>query len=456
MLSVLRPAATGLVLAAIAAVPADAAITYIGQAAIPNGTDFSGLTGNLEDGLPGNRLGGFGSGIAYNGTDNTYMLIPDRGPNAVAYPGGAAVDNTISFQSRVEQFRLSVSPGAGPGGSGGSVNYQFVGTKLLTSGNGAALVGLSSSPNRFDPEAIRVGKYGTRVYISDEYGPKLNEFDANTGQLLRSFTMPPGFTIANPNPLGASELPPANTVGRQANRGAESLAISPDGTKLFMATQNPLIQDGALNGSNNRRGVNIRIVQFDIATGQAEKQFVYVLGDGTTAAPNGGRSLGINDMVAINGHELLIVERDGNGGASAAVKRIAKVDLTGATDISNLADPLPQTGLPPGVTAVSKTTLLDLLDPSFGLAGDAFPEKIEGLAFGPDLADGRHILFVTSDNDFLDTPTHVYAFAIGAADINYVAQVFVPEPASLGLLAVGAAGGVVLRRRRARGVRRSA
>ncbi|MBS0641298.1 MAG: PEP-CTERM sorting domain-containing protein, partial [Proteobacteria bacterium] len=95
-------------------------------------------------------------------------------------------------------------------------------------------------------------------------------------------------------------------------------------------------------------------------------------------------------------------------------------------------------------------------DPSFGLAGDAFPEKIEGLAFGPDLADGRHILFVTSDNDFLDTPTHVYAFAIGAADINYVAQVFVPEPASLGLLAVGAAGGVVLRRRRARGVRRSA
>ncbi|MBS0642012.1 MAG: esterase-like activity of phytase family protein, partial [Proteobacteria bacterium] len=321
MLSVLRPAAAGLVLAAIAAVPADAAITYIGQAAIPNGTDFSGLTGNLEDGLPGNRLGGFGSGIAYNGTDNTYMLIPDRGPNAVAYPGGAAVDNTISFQSRVEQFRLSVSPGAGPGGSGGSVNYQFVGTKLLTTGNGAALVGLSSSPNRFDPEAIRVGKYGTKVYISDEYGPKLNEFDANTGQLLRSFTMPPGFTIANPNPLGASELPPANTVGRQANRGAESLAISPDGTKLFMATQNPLIQDGALNSSNNRRGVNIRIVQFDIATGQAEKQFVYVLGDGTTAAPNGGRSLGINDMVAINGHELLIVERDGNGGASAAVKR---------------------------------------------------------------------------------------------------------------------------------------
>ena len=138
-----------------------------------------------------------------------------------------------------------------------------------------------------------------------------------------------------------------------------SVAISPDGKKLFMATQNPLIQDGALNAGNSRRGTNIRIVQFDIESGAAEKQFLYVLGDGTTNAPDGGRSLGINDMVAVNDHEFLIVERDGNAGTAAVVKRVVKIDLTGATDISGIAT-LQQTGVPPGVTPVTKTTFIDL------------------------------------------------------------------------------------------------
>ena len=34
------------------------------------------------------------------------------------------------------------------------------------------------------------------------------------------------------------------------------------------------------------------------------------------------------------------------------------------------------------------------------MVGADFPEKIEGLAFGPDLPDGRHLLLVTNDNDF--------------------------------------------------------
>jgi hypothetical protein len=59
-------------------------------------------------------------------------------------------------------------------------------------------------------------------------------------------------------------------------------------------------------------------------------------------------------------------------------------------------------------------------------------EKIEGMAWGPDLPDGRHVLYVTSDND-LNTanPTQIYAFAIDAsasgANIDYQAQEL-PEP----------------------------
>ena len=33
----------------------------------------------LENGVPGNRLGGLGSGLAYAG-GNTFLALPDRGP----------------------------------------------------------------------------------------------------------------------------------------------------------------------------------------------------------------------------------------------------------------------------------------------------------------------------------------------------------------------------------------
>ena len=43
-------------------------------------------------------------------------------------------------------------------------------------------------------------------------------------------------------------------------------------------------------------------------------------------------------------------------------------------------------------------------------------EKVEGLAWGPRLKDGRQLLYVVTDNDlFPGLPTQIYAFAIDAA-----------------------------------------
>src|SRR5882672_8461972 len=38
----------------------------------------------LENGIPGNRLGGVGSGLAHAG-GNIFLALPDRGPNAKPY-----------------------------------------------------------------------------------------------------------------------------------------------------------------------------------------------------------------------------------------------------------------------------------------------------------------------------------------------------------------------------------
>ena len=79
---------------------------------------------------------------------------------------------------------------------------------------------------------------------------------------------------------------------------------------------------------------------------------------------------------------------------------------------------LPSRGLPPGVKPVRKTLLLDMMESRFNLAGATMPEKVEGLAIGPDLADGRRLLLIASDNDYNPgMPTYVWAFAVDAADL---------------------------------------
>ena len=95
---------------------------------------------------------------------------------------------------------------------------------------------------------------------------------------------------------------------------------------------------------------------------------------------------------------------------------IVKIDITKASDISKL-DRLPAEGIPKGVVPVAKSLFIDMRDQRWGLAGPLFPVKIEGLAFGPDLPGGRHLLLVTSDNDVGDAPTHFFAFAIDSDDL---------------------------------------
>lgn len=375
---------------------AQAEITLFAKGTIAGSAiDGSGLTDVLGDGTPHNRAGGFGSAITYTGVGNRFLATPDRGP----------ADGTVNYLDRMYTLDIPMTPG--------TLTPRLTATVMLKNGEGDNLSGFSALFNsenpadalRFDPEGVRVG-FNRKIYISDEYGPYLYEFDG-TGVRTRAIKLPDSFSISAPSADPSVELS-GNSSGRQVNRGMECLAISPDGTKLYGMMQNALIQDHALDSSLKRIGRYNRIVEVDLRTG-ATRQFAYKLED---------KGYGVNELLAINDHQLLALERDGKAGSSAGFKRIYTIDLTGATDISGVAS-LPEKGdLPVGYTPVTKTQFVNLLDSRFGLAGAAFPEKIEGLAFGPDLADGRHTLLVTSDNDFSVTqPTDIWAFAIDATDL---------------------------------------
>ena len=394
-----------LVLVGLVANSAEAAITLIGAGSIPGSArDQSGLSGILEDGVtPRDQIGGLGSALAYSGTGDIYYAAPDRGP----------ADGASTYEDRLYRLKITLKQNGAYGTNAYTVTPKVLSTRLLKNEKGAVLTGSSEafdathSPasRRFDPEGLRVGACSSEIYISDEYGPSLYRFN-RSGRRAEVISLPRKFGIDAPSANAAEELS-GNAFGRQANRGMEGLAISPDGRKLYGLMQNALLQDGALDSTNARVATNTRLLEIDRATGEI-REFLYRLDDS---------SLGVNEIVAINATQFLVIERDGRAGTAAAFKKIMKIDIASATDIRNIKS-LPATGLPANVVPVSKTLFLDLLNPAYGLAGRNFPEKIEGLAFGPTLEGGQYSLVVSSDNDFKsDTPSRFYVFGIDSADL---------------------------------------
>jgi len=405
----------------------------------------------LENGVPGNLLGGLGSGIAYAGW-NRFVAVPDRGPNAVSYD--AAVDDTASYVNRFQTIRMELLPAGGQGALPYTLVPTLEETTLLHSrtrlvyGSGAGLgVGdgtpaidtrrahyftgrsdnfdatqPSSDPHdaRLDPESIRVANDGRTIFVSDEYGPFVYQFNRLTGERLRTFTLPADFAVTNLSPQGDVEIS-GNSVGRVANKGMEGLAITPDGRTLIGAMQSPLLQDGGTNGRFTR------IVTIDTHCG-ATRQIAYPLTNiGSASKP---KYPTISEIVAVNDHELLVDERDGKGrgdNSTAVVKRLYHIDLEGAADVSGLAGESSLAG-----KAVAKTLFLDVVAEltAHGISANDIPAKIEGVAFGPDLVvDGKleHTLWLANDNDFIakvtdsnhpmgiDNPNQFFVFTVDDA-----------------------------------------
>ena len=447
---------------------AQAAPTLIAIGTLGGTSDLSGLTGRLENGLAANILGGLGSGLAWAG-GNTFIATPDRGPNATAYNAG--VDDTTSYIARYQTLTLNLTANASAG-----LPYMLTptltGTTLLSSatpltyGSGTAF-GLpngapaqntalssyftgrsdnfdatktSTNPNnaRLDPEGVRVSRDGKSVFISDEYGPYVYQFDRATGQRIRSFALPANLAIANLNAKGDTEIA-TNATGRVTNKGMEGLAITPDGTMLVGIMQASLAQD---------KNKVVRIVTIDIATG-ATREYAYQLTTGT----------GVSEIVAINNHQFLVDERDGKGlgdGTVAGVKQLFRIDLAGATEVSGLTGSATHQ-IDLKNAAVPKTLVLDIVSVlnANGITSAQIPAKIEGLAFGNDVVIGgitQHTLFVANDNDFvpgLAGGNKFYVFALSDADLGAPFQPQqIPEPQSLALMLLGlGATGLVKRRK---------
>jgi hypothetical protein len=153
--------------------------------------------------------------------------------------------------------------------------------------------------------------------------------------------------------------------------------------------QSAMLDEGGGNGSVSR------IVKFDTETGEAVAQYAYQM-------KRSGQGQGVSALVAINNDEFLVIERNNRGvgvGADFATadKEVYKINLAGATDVSNID--LDAAGAV--YTKVTKSAqIIDLDANTLAALGNKSPEKWEGLAIGPQLADGSYLLLAGTDNDY--------------------------------------------------------
>lgn len=197
---------------------------------------------------------------------------------------------------------------------------------------------------------------------------------------------------------------PRREYGVRNNLAFEGLSFAPDGRSLWLAMEGPLYQDGA--APTTEAGAHARISRFD-RDGALLAQYAYPL-DPIPHAPAPGRLAdnGLSEILAIDGGHLYAIERSGAqdaGGEFSFHIRLYEMDVTAATDVARL--PALQNA---GYVAARKRLVLDL--DSLRLPK---LDNIEGMAWGPPLANGHDTLvFISDDNFSRDEVTQLLLFEV--------------------------------------------
>ena len=198
---------------------------------------------------------------------------------------------------------------------------------------------------------------------------------------------------------------PAPGRGVRNNLGFESLALTPDARFLFAGIENALVQDGP--EADVESGSPARILRFDRGDDGRRQEFVYPVDPVSRAAAAEGadRINGLADLLALDGERLLALERGFVEGVGNTA-RLYAVSLAGASDVAAL-DSLAGASF----VAAHKSLVID-----FGDLGVPM-ENFEGLAFGPELADGRGTIVVVSDDNF-NPAQEATTFLVFAVDLE--------------------------------------
>jgi hypothetical protein len=234
--------------------------------------------------------------------------------------------------------------------------------------------------------------YGKDILISSEGAidkerslpPELYLF-SRTGEYKDLLLVPEKFLPAK-DPL-------QKLYGSRINKAFESLSTSLDGKTTYLGSEEALFQDGEISTSSY--GSNVRIVVYQNLKTTMEVAYSLEKVEVEKSPGQYPAENGLVDIAAIDDKNFYTMERSYIPSINKNIIRIFKCAITNkTTDISKM-DSL-KVG---SFSAVQKTLVADL-DAYLPKMNPAELDNIEGIAFGPTLANGNRTLIVVSDNNF--------------------------------------------------------
>ena len=319
-------------------------ITFLGEVNFPTGLKFK----NTE-------LGGL-SGITYNGDKQIYYAISDDRSSKTAA-------RFYTLEIDLDRDKISEE----------TVTFIDVTTLLNETGQPFPPLSIDSEGITFTQKSLFISSEGDR---ERQIQPFIREFSL-VGKQLQSLPIPEKFLI-QPN------------SGVRNNLALENLTVTPSKKYLFTATENALIQDGT--EANISTGSPCRILQYDLIKGEAKKEFLYITEPITSTSNNFGdfKTNGLVEIIALDDTHLLSLERSFSLDTGNVIK-LFQVDLSNADNIQKINSLNNQFT---HISPVKKELLSDLSNLELIL------DNIEGMTFGPKLADGQRSLILVSDNNF--------------------------------------------------------
>lgn len=239
-----------------------------------------------------------------------------------------------------------------------------------------------------DVETVRYDPLDASIWYASEGDRKLG-----MQPFVRQARADGGWLSTLPTPA-LLRVWPQREYGVRNNQAFEGLSFAPDGRTLWLAMESPLYQDGAL--PTPAAGAIARITHLR-RDGSVLGQYAYPL-DPIPHAPAAGKFAdnGVSEILAVDGQHLYAIERAGVQDSAGMFRfhiRLYEMDVSGATDVQAL-----EALQDARYTPARKRLVLNL-----GTLPLSQLDNIEGMAFGPKLANGHDSLVLVSDDNFNDS-----------------------------------------------------
>ena len=307
--------------------------------------------------------------------------LPVTGLSGVTWLGDDRFAAIMDNSDRLLLFRLSFSPMGKP--------LEALDLRVVALGERHDYEDLAPCPPRLVERITEKRRArgdpvpGNCLLVCEEQTPAIRAVDIDSGGLL-----------------GIVPIPPIAKT-RRPNRGLESLAVDPDGSHIWTATEEAVPADGP--STTATAGTVVRLMRIAVPGAESaagEAQFAYGVDPphGFVRVFAGEPLSGVTAIAALERGRLLVLERSAGPGLPPFMSAISLVDTAPAPDVTDVPDGL--AGRPE--LHIAKTPLWQ----------DALGCNVEGLCLGPTLPDGGRMLVAVADNGGLGTPNQLITLVL--------------------------------------------